>query len=430
MSFGKFYMTKDNVRSTAILAVAKANELDLDIVIKEVGAGASAEYTKLNPLNKVPSFEGSDGYVLTECLAIAIYFTSQNEKTTLLGKTKQDYASILQWMSFVNTEVLPPAIGYFLGPLGRIPFNKRAGEESLEKFYKAVDVIEKHLLINTFLVGERLTLADLFAAGLMQRAFQFILDKKWRAANPNTTRWFETVTNQPMYSDVCPEIVLCDEPIKNVPPAKPEQPKKEKAPAAATAPKAASKPKEAEADEEEEDRPAPKAKHPLESLGKPTLVLDDWKRKYSNEETREVALPWFWENFKSDEYSLWKIDYKYNDELTMTFMTSNLIGASYYSALRGRGFFARLEASRKYIFGCASVYGQPNDSIVQGAFVVRGQEALPAFDVAPDYESYEFTKLDPSKAEDHTFVDDMWAWDKPIEVKGKTYEWADGKVFK
>lgn len=262
--------------------------------------------------------------------------TSQNEKTTLLGKTKQDYASILQWMSFVNTEVLPPAIGYFLGPLGRIPFNKRAGEESLEKFYKAVDVIEKHLLINTFLVGERLTLADLFAAGLMQRAFQFILDKKWRAANPNTTRWFETVTNQPMYSDVCPEIVLCDEPIKNVPPAKPEQPKKEKAPAAATAPKAASKPKEAEADEEEEDRPAPKAKHPLESLGKPTLVLDDWKRKYSNEETREVALPWFWENFKSDEYSLWKIDYKYNDELTMTFMTSNLIGASYYSALRGR----------------------------------------------------------------------------------------------
>ena len=94
------------------------------------------------------------------------------------------------------------------------------------------------------------------------------------------------------------------------------------------------------------------------------------------------------------------------------------------------GFFARLEASRKYIFGCASVYGQSNDSIVQGAFVVRGQEALPAFDVAPDYESYEFTKLDHSKADDRTFVDDMWAWDKPIEVKGKTYEWADGKVFK
>jgi elongation factor 1-gamma len=32
--------------------------------------------------------------------------------------------------------------------------------------------------------------------------------------------------------------------------------------------------------------------------------------------------------------------------------------------------------------------------------MVRGQEALPAFDVAPDYESYEFTRLDPSKKED------------------------------
>lgn len=144
------------------------------------------------------------------------------------------------------------------------------------------------------------------------------------------------------------------------------------------------------------------------------------KRKYSNEETREVALPWFWENCKFDEYSIWKINYKYNDELTMTFMTSNLI----------TGFFTRLEASRKYIFGAASVYGVTNDSVVEGAFVIRGQEALPAFDVAPDYESYEFTKLDPTKEADREYVNDQWAWDKPVEVAGKKYEFADGKVFK
>jgi len=94
------------------------------------------------------------------------------------------------------------------------------------------------------------------------------------------------------------------------------------------------------------------------------------------------------------------------------------------------GFFARLEASRKYLFGACSVYGQTNDSVIRGAFLVRGQEALPAFDVAPDWESYEFTKLDPSKPEDKAFVEDEWSWDKPIEVNGKTYEWADGKVFK
>lgn len=62
--------------------------------------------------------------------------------------------------------------------------------------------------------------------------------------------------------------------------------------------------------------------------------------------------------------------------------------------------------------------------------MIRGQDAAPAFDVAPDYESYEFTKLDPTDAKDKEFLDDMWSWDKPIVVEGKTYEWADGKVFK
>ena len=78
--------------------------------------------------------------------------------------------------------------------------------------------------------------------------------------------------------------------------------------------------------------------------------------------------------------------------------------------------------------------------------MVRGHEALPAFDVAPDHESYEFTKLDPSKKEDKVcfvrpsssivlillqeYVEDQWSWDKPVVVKGKEYPWADGKVFK
>jgi elongation factor 1-gamma len=76
------------------------------------------------------------------------------------------------------------------------------------------------------------------------------------------------------------------------------------------------------------------------------------------------------------------------------------------------------------------VYGVTNDSIIKGVFLVRGQEALPAFDVAPDWESYEFTKLDHTKPQDKELVEDQWSWDKPLVVGGKTYEWADGKVFK
>ncbi|KAI9826881.1 MAG: hypothetical protein M1832_005820 [Thelocarpon impressellum] len=413
MSFGKLHTYEGNARTIPILAVAKANKLEVEIVEASPKKGLTKEYLALNPIGKIPAFEGSDGYVLTEAIAIAIYFTSQNEKTPLLGKTKQDYASILRWMSFANSEILPPLSAWFAPLIGRDPYNKKSVDDNQKACLRAVDALEKHLQVHTYLVGERLTLADIFAAGAVSRGFQYVFDKNFRQNHPNVTRWFQTVGNQAIYSDVS-KIILVDEAVKYTPPKKEAAPKKE-------TPKAAPKAKAAEVEEDDDEpAPAPKPKHPLEALPKATLVLDDWKRKYSNEETREAALPWFWANFKADEYSLWRVDYKYNDELTQIFMTSNLIG----------GFFARLEGSRKYIFGSASVYGEANKSVVVGAFVIRGQEALPAFDVAPDYESYAFTKLDPAKKEDREFVEDQWAWDKPVTVAEKEYPWADGKVFK
>lgn len=33
-------------------------------------------------------------------------------------------------------------------------------------------------------------------------------------------------------------------------------------------------------------------------------------------------------NMQPEDYSLWRVDYKYNDELTLIFMSSNLIGES------------------------------------------------------------------------------------------------------
>jgi elongation factor 1-gamma len=182
--------------------------------------------------------------------------------------------------------------------------------------------LEQHFLVHTFLVGERITLADLFTASQIARGFQYVLDKAWRSENPNTTRWYETIVNQPIWKAIVEQPILIDEAVKYTPPKKDPKPAKAPTPAA---PKADKKPAK---EEEEEDEPKPevKAKHPLESLSKPSLILDDWKRKYSNEETRSVALPWFWEQYKPEDYSLWKVDYKYNDELTQVFMTSNLIG--------------------------------------------------------------------------------------------------------
>lgn len=194
-------------------------------------------------------------------------------------------------MSFANSEALPALGGWFRPLIGRDPYNKKNVDDSAKSTAAKMAVLEEHLTANTYLVGERLTLADLFTVGIVSRGFQFFFDKEWRSEHPAVARWYETVYNQPIYSDVADKLNLVETAIPNKPPPKekedkPKQEKKEQ-------PKKQEKKKEVEEDEEEDEAPAaPKAKHPLEALPKPTFVLDDWKRKYSNEETREVALPW------------------------------------------------------------------------------------------------------------------------------------------
>ena len=94
-------------------------------------------------------------------------------------------------------------------------------------------------------------------------------------------------------------------------------------------------------------------------------------------------------------------------------MSSNQIG----------GYFNRLEASRKYLFGSMGVLGQTNDSIITGVLILRGQDVLPVVNVAPDWESYEYKKLDLDNAEDKAFFEAALAWD--LEIDGK--KWVDGK---
>jgi hypothetical protein len=73
---GMILLTADqqgNPRTTSLLAVAKENGLEIEFVDTEPAKGVSADYLKLNKLGKVPTFEGADGFVLSECIAIAVY---------------------------------------------------------------------------------------------------------------------------------------------------------------------------------------------------------------------------------------------------------------------------------------------------------------------------------------------------------------------
>jgi len=234
-------------------------------------------------------------------------------------------------------------------------------------------------------------------------------------------RHMDTVVHQPAIAGIFGPVPVLEAPLAYVAPKK-EKEAKEAKPKPGPAPKAEKKPKAKADDEDDEDEDAghadPKVKNPLDDLPKSTFNLEDWKRAYSNKETRGPggALEWFYEHFDSAGYSVWRVDFKYPEELTQTFMSSNQIG----------GFFARLEASRKYLFGSVGVLGVNNASLISGALILRGTASEPVVNVAPDWESYTFTPLDLGKTADKQFFEAALAWD--LEIDGK--QWADGKNFK
>jgi len=162
----------------------------------------------------------------------------------------------------------------------------------------------------------------------------------------------------------------------------------------------------------------PKSKDPFDLLPKGTFNFDDFKRCYSNEDEAK-SIPYFWEKFDPENYSIWRGDYKYNNELTKVFMSCNLI----------TGMFQRLDKMRKAAFASVCLFGADNDSTISGIWVWRGQEL--AFPLSPDwqidYETYDWKKLDPKSEETKKLVQDYFSW-SGTDTQGRKFN--QGKIFK
>ncbi|EJF60198.1 elongation factor 1-gamma [Dichomitus squalens] len=418
-SIGTLWTTPQQGKGKIIRAAAALGGLQVDLPEHYVHFedNKKPEFLAKFPHGKIPAFEGKDGFKLFEGSAIARYVASLAPNSNLLGTSTKEAALVDQWVSFADSE-----IGSFTGVIfglvnGRItPYTKPVHTHFAERQLRSLKTLDTILATRTFLVNERISLADLTVAAEIQRAMNVTIDAPIRAQIPNVIRHVETIVNQPQLKEIYGELQYLEKALAFTPPPKE---KKEAKPAAAPAPKAEKKKKEEE-EEEEDDIPKeePKAKNPLDSLPKSSFNLEDWKRAYSNKDTRgpDGALEWFYQNYDPEGFSVWRVDFKYNNELTQTFMSSNQIG----------GFFNRLEASRKYLFGSMGVLGETNNSIISGVLIARGQDIKPVVDVAPDWESYEYKRLDLNNPEDKAFFEAALAWD--LEVDGK--KWVDGKNFK
>ncbi|KAI5240582.1 elongation factor 1 gamma [Aureobasidium subglaciale] len=209
-SRNKLYTYKGGPRSIGILAVAHAIDFDIELVETNPQVGLSEEYLKLNRLGKTPTFVGSDGTVLTECMAIALHVASQDSGSRMLGPTQKDFIYIVQWMSFCNSDVVKRMAAWILPLLGVAPYAPEGVEMAKKQTAQAIQILEDHLRDRRHLVADCLTLADLFCAGLVSFGFAKVFDKAWRAGFPCFTAWYEMVTSLEMYRAVQPETVMVE----------------------------------------------------------------------------------------------------------------------------------------------------------------------------------------------------------------------------
>jgi elongation factor 1-gamma len=369
-------------------------------------------------------------------------------------------AEVLQWCNWADKVILPASAAWVYPTLGVILSNKQETEKAKEVIREALGKLQKHLTTRTFLVGERLTQADITVACDLLLLFQHVIEPAVRENYFHVERWFKTIVNQPAALAVFgSEILLCEKEAQpdnkkyhdlhpkgdhgchrggaggghrqykrshrkssgshaNDHHQEKDNKKKAAAPEPAPAQPVAVAVTVAAVAVDDDAGPAKEPKDAFLKLPKGTLDMDEWKRTYSNNDIETVALPWLWENLDYENYSVWYCDYKYNDELKLLFMSANLVG----------GMFQRLDKMRKHAFGSMCIFGENNNSSISGVWLWRGTGL--AFeldsDLQLDYEYYDWKKLDAKNDANRKTIAEYFK--QQGDFGGKKFN--QGKIYK
>lgn len=435
MTAGTLFGQKDDFRAVKALVAARY-----------AGAELKLEAHGVVAMGKSFGFRSGD-LTLFDSNAIAYHICSK-----LRGKSDAEKSEVIQWLGVSGSDFLPAVLQWVLPSVSAVQSSKQQTDSGRERTTALLHLLNEHLLTKTFLVGDRLSLADLCLACDLLPAFQHVLDAHHRDSVPNVTRWFNTVVHQPEFKAVL-EVHLCqkaaefdrkhfDEIQKEKAhhgqhghqPAKSKEGKKDKKkseseqhpPKEEKKEKKEEKGKKAEAEAEpEEDMDAaeealasePKQKDPFAAMPKGTFVYDDFKKVYSNKDVSE-SIPYFWQHFDKEANSIWYCEYKFPKELTLVFMSCNLI----------TGMYQRLDKMRKNAFGSMILFGEDNNSTISGVWVWKGQELVFPLseDWQIDYESYEWRKLNPDSEADRKMVNEYFTWEGSFNGK----KFNQGKIFK
>lgn len=177
--------------------VALKNHLGLDCEVQPIDLGRGdqliPEYLALNPNRKMPTLE-DDGFVLWESNAILFYMATKQRDRELWPSDLKGQANVLRWLAWESAHWDAESCGMIayekaskavLGLGAPDPAFIARGEQNFSRF---AAVLNGSLVDKTWLIGERLTIADFSVGGLVPSAERMGLPV---GDFPEIARWYK-----------------------------------------------------------------------------------------------------------------------------------------------------------------------------------------------------------------------------------------------
>jgi len=164
------------------------------------------------PLSKIRSFDWSWPVLVTEAgplwdtnAIVRFIARSSGSENGLFGQSAFQEGLVNSWIEFSTTS-LQLAVSAWVYPLkGYIQLTPEEVEIAKNSVLRLLKIVEDHLLNNTFLAGERLTLADIILSLTIRDLYVHVFDDALCKTFQNTTRWYLTCLNQPSFSSALKE---------------------------------------------------------------------------------------------------------------------------------------------------------------------------------------------------------------------------------
>ena len=201
----KLYLFPPSPRVLGIVALKNYLALDCEVQSIDLGRGdqLTPQYLAINPNKKMPTLE-DDGFVLWESNAILFYMAAKRPDRGLWPSDLRGQAEVLRWLAWESAHwdaeswgmvVFEKASKAVLGLGPPDPAFIARGEQNFARF---AAVLNDALRGKTWLVGERLTIADFSIAGLVPSAERMALPVE---KFPEILRWYKRLAALPAWRD-------------------------------------------------------------------------------------------------------------------------------------------------------------------------------------------------------------------------------------